>query len=85
MRVERLQDITEADAIAEGVCRLPLQDGPGAWWTGDPEMGSPLHARTTRDAYRLLWESINGPDSWDANPWVWVVEFKRANQKGHNP
>lgn len=60
MRVERLQDITRGDAMAEG-CPFPnLQDGdsPVRW-------------------YEYLWRAINGPDSWDANPWVWVVEFKR--------
>lgn len=59
MRVERLQDISEADARAEGVSRAQCPD-----W----------HATTD---FRAIWESINGPGSWDANPWVWVVEFKR--------
>ena len=68
VRVERLQDISEADAIAEG-SRLwadeqdtPARDTPGG---------------ETRLIYRQLWESINGAGSWDKNPWVWVVEFKR--------
>jgi hypothetical protein len=78
VRVERLQDISEADAIAEGVQRLPLQDGPDAWWTGWMEKGPPLHGRTPQAAYRRLWESINGPGSWDANPWVWCVAFRRV-------
>ena len=55
VRVERLQDISEADSKAEGAVGHP--DGP---W----------------HAYRSLWTLINGPGSWDANPWVWVVEFK---------
>ncbi len=59
VRVERLQDISEADARAEGISRADCPD-----W----------HATTD---YRALWESINGPSSWAANPWVWVVEFKR--------
>jgi len=60
VRVERLQDISEADAISEGI---PTSDV------------SPPDA--CRFAYRLLWESINGPGSWDANPFVWVVSFRR--------
>lgn len=64
VRVERLQDISEADALAEGVTVTPCH---------------PRHAdRMGRNTYRDLWESINGPGSWDANPWVWVIEFKRV-------
>lgn len=73
VRVERLQDISEADAKAEGVTmppqRAPYRDACG-------ELVLPLQ-RTARDAYGDLWEQINGPGSWDANPWVGVVEFRR--------
>ena len=61
VRVERLQEISEADARAEGV---------SAKHTPDADY-------TARDAFSALWESINGGGSWDANPWVWVVEFRR--------
>lgn len=61
VRVERLQDISEADAIAEG-----------AQWSacGGPQKGS------YKAGYAQLWESINGTGSWPANPWVWVIEFE---------
>jgi hypothetical protein len=68
VRVERLQEISETDAIAEGL----LRDRNG--WRGAPDLpwfASPIAA------YRSLWESINGAGSWDANPFVWVVEFRR--------
>jgi hypothetical protein len=78
VRVERLHDISDADAIAEGVAELPLQVGmPGPWWTADASAGVALHGRTPKRAYAKLWESINGPGSWDANPWLWVINFKR--------
>jgi len=67
--VERLQDISEWDAAAEGVLysteHMGHWSGTGARWQ-----------MTAREAYRDLWESINGAGSWDANPWVWVIEFK---------
>lgn len=76
VRVERLQDISEADAIAEGVDRFPglrLDDDAAAFNRIGPfDNDSFPIAR-----YAVLWESINGPKSWDANPWVWAVEFKR--------
>ncbi|MDE1714786.1 hypothetical protein PWG14_20030 (plasmid) [Chromobacterium amazonense] len=70
VRVERLQDISEADAVAEGVTPAAVQSFAD---TG-------LVTRPAGFAYRDLWEQINGTGSWDANPWVWVVEFKRVEE-----
>ena len=64
VRVERLQDISEEDAKAEG-CE----------WS---QWSFPNSTKPGKSAYRALWESINGPGSWDLNPWVWVVEFKEV-------
>ena len=70
VRVERLQDISEADAKAEGI-----EKTPSGFWSlyGQADVDGTY---SPRSSYRALWESINGPGSWDANPWVWVVEFK---------
>ena len=77
VRVERLQDISEADARAEGVIiRHPGQAAEHFANPATPEIGVP----TARDAYRQLWESINGSGSWAANPWVWCVSFKRLER-----
>lgn len=76
VRVERLQDISEAEAAAEGIFRW---DGHGIYfrsgWRYSRE--SPCY-ETAVQAYRALWESINGPGSWDRNPFVWVYDFKRV-------
>lgn len=75
VRVERLQDISEDDARDEGI-----EDG-GCLNCGEREpceCSSPVP--DARDSFAHLWQSINGPDSWDVNPWVWVVEFRRAKQ-----
>lgn len=82
VRVERLHDISEADALAEGIKRYsfrpddgwPLCDG----YTHLPDDGKCTLYPTAAEAYRELWESINGTGSWDANPWVWVIEFKKV-------
>lgn len=66
VRIERLQRISAADAIAEGVNVHPDHRGKPS-----TSIYSPVQA------YRDLWERINGPDSWDENPWVWVIEFRR--------
>lgn len=80
VRVQRLQDISEEDAIAEGIRELPLQEkSPGSWWCADPLGNQSLHCRTPRAAYARLWESINGPGSWESNPLVWAISFRRIN------
>lgn len=77
VRVERLNDISEADAMAEGAAyRLsPGGDLAGAF---EPMPGEALHPINYRSHFRDLWESINDPGSWALNPWVWVVQFKRV-------
>lgn len=70
VRVERVQEISEEDAKAEGVEAVactPVGRGPGA--TG---------WMLCRPAYQTLWDSLNKARGygWDANPWVWVIEFK---------
>ncbi|HBL5309986.1 TPA: hypothetical protein LR328_004264 [Salmonella enterica subsp. enterica serovar Rissen] len=73
VRVERLNDISECDARAEGVppAGSLLPDHPGTFLTpkGDFAMA--------KVAFQRLWESIYGEESWNANPWVWVIEFER--------
>jgi hypothetical protein len=74
VRVERLNDISEADARAEGV----QADRAGGFYidTTDARHATPVGASPIV-AFQSLWESINGAGSWGVNPWVWVVEFKR--------
>lgn len=68
VRVERLQEISEADAIAEGVER----DSDG--WR-DYLMPNTQCCANACDSYRTLWEAINGPGSWEANPWAAAYTF----------
>jgi hypothetical protein len=74
VRVERLQDISEADARAEGINMQPRLAGyskdAGCKW----EPANPIQV------FCNLWESLNGQGSWDANPHVWVVEFRRLER-----
>ncbi|MFM5440145.1 hypothetical protein ACET9K_11890 [Aeromonas enteropelogenes] len=67
VRVERLNDINEHDALAEGMDDGTSPAAIAAGWFEKP-----------RRAFRRLWEKIYGQESWDSNPWVWVVEFKQV-------
>ena len=75
VKVERLQEISEADARKEGPRPLPMQseDDPSAWWEVEPGLHQ---GRSARDSFRKLWNSINGPDAWAANPWVAAYSFR---------
>jgi hypothetical protein len=101
IRVERLQDISEADAQAEGATMRPACNGfqrryPG--WSMDwSEVGQLSHYATgakrgvkapltegdvslhsPKWAFASLWNKINGPGAWEANPWVWAMAFERV-------
>jgi len=71
VRVERLQEISEEDAVAEGVTIRP-----------DAHVAAAVAEDTPgRMEFWHLWRSINGTDSWNANPWVWVVEFRKVEEE----
>lgn len=67
VRLERIQDISEDDAAAEGAPRAKLAEEPFV-----------VKLATYKKGFRKLWISINGAESWRSNPWVWVYEFERV-------
>ncbi|MGN8346315.1 hypothetical protein ACLEJQ_22200 [Pseudomonas sp. SMV71] len=99
VRVERLQDISDEQAQAEGcfftdygkqcfhgghgwkdVGECPAQAGhqQREGWMWDKTTSHEQCLGSARHAFGNLWNKVNGPDAWDVNPWVWVVEFKRV-------
>ena len=73
VRVERLQDITEEQARAEGIT-----DGGCTNCGNNEPCGCDCPAPSAVDSFYHLWNSINGAGAWEADPWVWVIEFKRV-------
>jgi hypothetical protein len=85
IRIERLNSISESDAIAEGIER----------WTEERMKSKPTHYKVyfqnckpedlmsytsdPIDSYETLWQKINGEKSWEENPFVWVYEFERTD------
>lgn len=77
VRVERLNEISEEDCLAEGIERLPEHQHWRAWrGAGEPRAPGLIPYYVAQ--YRDLWEHINGLGSWAENPWVWVVAFERV-------
>ncbi|MCU6669960.1 hypothetical protein M8013_14530 [Enterobacteriaceae bacterium H4N4] len=75
VRVERLNDISRADAIAEGMPPSHPSIDAVSQGLGYPDF--------SRSAFAQLWQSLYGEESWQANPWVWVIEFKRIEGDDH--
>lgn len=69
VRVERAQDVSDDDILAEGVTREVVAEMLGC---------HPGSIPTLQDAWRLAWMHIYGAESWEANPWLWVIEFRRV-------
>ncbi len=75
VRVEPLQEISEEDAIAEGIERVsiaPFVHRFKNYLCNNKFIGP-------KESFKTLWMKINGIDSWKANPWVWVYEFKQVH------
>ena len=76
IRIERLQEISNEDAECEGVkADLTVGEFPG-WQSTAPAGMRRVIDTNFYGPYRDLWEKINGPRSWEENPFVWVVTFK---------
>lgn len=83
VRCERLHDITDADARAEGVTKVTfLRDGfppPLVGYMAGPDDGRSALFTSPREAFAAVWNLINHKRApWSSNPWVWVVEFRRV-------
>lgn len=90
VKVERLQDISISDALSEGIrcpdCGYTSKDA-GIHMDHGICVNKWLKESKAKDvgdhsaikAFREIWESINGPGSWDLNPWVWAIEFKKVS------
>lgn len=67
VRVERLNAISEEDALVEGMDNGTSDAAIAAGWYEKPQR-----------AFQRLWTQIYGEENWSSNPWVWVIEFKRV-------
>ena len=80
VRIEQLQDISEEDAVKEGIYAKPGSVSGTRWYrkfiTESEARIEGLFTKSAKECYQTLWESIHGKESWDYNPYVWVYEFK---------
>jgi hypothetical protein len=80
VRVERLQEISVMDAINEGIQKTWISDDEkSTMWKNYINNGKGSYHHPVK-SFSSLWESINGKESWDRNPWVWVYDFERIER-----
>ncbi|MBY5594134.1 hypothetical protein HFO51_06580 [Rhizobium leguminosarum] len=77
VRVERLQDISERDVKAQGIQGSVGREIDPAWLKASEPLAPT--GNFLKDIFAGLWSHIHGQESWQASPWVWVVEFKRVD------
>lgn len=84
IRIEQLQNITEQDAKSEGV-----EKDKAGWYKnylGPDHWGREFKCHFASESFREFWIKINGAESWNNNPWVWVIEFERTEKpESFNP
>ncbi len=78
LHIERLHDIDEADAIAEGVEFFDRKLVGGELRTFYKDYEHDGFTYSAVESFKTLWSKINGKESWDSNPFVWVISFYRA-------
>lgn len=82
IRVERLQDISKEDAVAEGIEFVENshiaggEQYTGNWYRNYLPTG--YMSLRPKDSFQSLWQSINGKESWQSNPWCWIIEFEQS-------
>lgn len=79
VKVERLHDISEEDAMEEGVKYVRRTSG---YCFFNYKIGDYTFPSTAKKSFESLWKKINGIESWDANPWVWVIQYKVLSTTG---
>lgn len=80
VRVERLQDITDSDSMAEGICEYNDGTFKNYFTQRGLRTKDGVECLLPKGSFSSLWTAINGLNSWDTNPWVWVIEFKRIEK-----
>lgn len=78
VRIERLQDISEEDAKAEGAFKR--NDNGFDVYRDSEDKYNELQGFSFKTGFKFLWQKINGAESWEANPFVWVVSFKQITK-----